>query len=43
MACGREGVLNNVGVGGGCLVASHNLPHFTLGKFDQVVKCLVHN
>jgi len=28
---------------GGCLVASHNLPHFTLGKFDQVGKCLVHN
>jgi len=27
----------------GCLVASHNLPHFTLGKFDQVGKCLVHN
>jgi len=27
----------------GCLVASHNLPHFTLGKFDQLGKCLVHN
>ena len=27
----------------GCLVASHSLPHFILGIFDQVGKCLVDN
>ena len=27
----------------GCLVASHSLPYFILGKFDQVGKCLVDN
>ena len=26
-----------------CLVASHNLPHFILGKFVQSGKYLVHN
>ena len=27
----------------GCLVASYSLPHFILGKFDKVGKCLVEN
>ena len=49
-ACSPITLPMTVGLGGsmaaalrGCLVASHSLPHFTLGMFDQVGMCLVDN